>query len=243
MLRYTELARQGKTGWKAYLLSIVTIIFFYLFLGGFFTGFVSGIINASGRVKYLAEYINLNIADIFLLAGLYISLKHIHKRKFKTLITPYSKVSFGRICYGFSIYFFLILISTVIEYFIHPKDFSFTLDYSLLFKSLSIILVFTLIQTTTEELLFRGYVIQLLGLFLKSNILLAVISGIIFAVPHFLNPEMANGFFIMALNYFAYGFLLAIVTFKSNTLEIAIGVHAANNLFCALIVNYENSVI
>ncbi len=47
----------------------------------------------------------------------------------------------------------------------------------------------------------------------------------------------------MVLYYFAVGGFLTFVTLRSNGLEVAIGIHAATNLFSALIVNYANSAL
>jgi membrane protease YdiL (CAAX protease family) len=47
----------------------------------------------------------------------------------------------------------------------------------------------------------------------------------------------------MAANYFAIGMLLATVTLRDGRLELAIGLHAVNNVFLALVANYEGSAL
>ena len=47
----------------------------------------------------------------------------------------------------------------------------------------------------------------------------------------------------MAANYFAIGMLLATITLRDGRLELAIGLHAMNNVFLALIANYEGSAL
>jgi uncharacterized protein len=67
---------------------------------------------------------------------------------------------------------------------------------------------------------------------------------VVFTLPHLLNPEVEkHGMLIMAANYFAIGLLLATVTLRDGRLELAIGVHAVNNVFLALIANYEGSAL
>ena len=41
--------------------------------------------------------------------------------------------------------------------------------------------------------------------------------------------------------YFVFGAFFTLLTLRDNRLELAIGAHAANNLFAALVVNHENS--
>ncbi len=47
----------------------------------------------------------------------------------------------------------------------------------------------------------------------------------------------------MAFYYFLVGGILTIITLRSNSLEMAMGIHAAINMFAALIVNYANSAL
>ena len=56
-------------------------------------------------------------------------------------------------------------------------------------------------------------------------------------LPHLLNPEAELNYLLMGAAYFAVGATLAYVTLQNNTLEIALGMHAANNLFSALFAN------
>ena len=48
---------------------------------------------------------------------------------------------------------------------------------------------------------------------------------------------------IMAANYFAIGMVLATITLRDGRLELAMGLHAVNNVFLALIANYEGSAL
>jgi hypothetical protein len=77
-----------------------------------------------------------------------------------------------------------------------------------------------------------------MGLRLKNKWILSFINGVLFFLPHMLNPEMAVNGILMALAYFAFGFFACYVTLQDNGLELALGMHAANNLFSALFANY-----
>jgi membrane protease YdiL (CAAX protease family) len=93
-------------------------------------------------------------------------------------------------------------------------------------------------------LVFRGYALQGFSLLTRRPALIAIGSSMLFAVPHLLNPEVHQyGAFVMTLNYFAIGMVLAAVTLRDGSLELAIGLHAANNTFLALVANYEGSAL
>ena len=54
---------------------------------------------------------------------------------------------------------------------------------------------------------------------------------------------MEHGPVLLAASYFTIGLLLAVVTLRDGRLELAIGVHAANNLVLVLVANYDGSVL
>ena len=63
-------------------------------------------------------------------------------------------------------------------------------------------------------------------------------------LPHLLaNPELDSGFLLVALYYFGFGAFLAWVSLRDGTLELAIGAHAANNLFGAIVLGFEGSAL
>jgi hypothetical protein len=63
-------------------------------------------------------------------------------------------------------------------------------------------------------------------------------------LPHLLaNPEVDAGFLLVALYYFGFGAFLAWVSLRDGTLELAIGAHAANNLFGAVVLSFEGSAL
>lgn len=99
------------------------------------------------------------------------------------------------------------------------------------------------IQTTAEELFFRGWLVQGLSQRYSNIWLLSIASGVIFALPHLANPEAAGALLPAMFGYATVGFALAWVTVRDRSLEIAIGAHAANNLFAALIVGYEGGAL
>jgi membrane protease YdiL (CAAX protease family) len=102
-------------------------------------------------------------------------------------------------------------------------------------------LILTPLQTTTEELFFRGYLVQGASLISKSPIFLITVSAVLFGLLHLLNPEVDSGFVPLALYYLAFGVFLAWISLKDGTTELAIGLHAANNLFAAIVLSFPGS--
>ena len=89
----------------------------------------------------------------------------------------------------------------------------------------------------------RGWVLQWAGRRIGNIVVLSVIGGVAFSLPHLLNPEVAGDFLGAFLGYFSVGFALAWVTVRDRSLEIAIAAHLSNNLFAALVVGYEGGAL
>jgi len=77
----------------------------------------------------------------------------------------------------------------------------------------------------------------------KNIWVLSAISGLLFGLPHLLNPEASVNYPLLGLYYFAFGFSLAFITLRDGRLELALGAHAANNLFSVIIANYTITVL
>jgi hypothetical protein len=80
-------------------------------------------------------------------------------------------------------------------------------------------------------------------LWTRNVVVLALLNGVLFGIPHFLNPELGTGFLLVAPYYVAFGALAAALAIRAGSLELVIGVHAANNLFSALIYGYGTSAL
>jgi hypothetical protein len=104
-------------------------------------------------------------------------------------------------------------------------------------------IIITPLQTTAEELFFRGYLVQAGSLISRNWIFLSIWSGVLFALPHFTNPEVAANTGLVLLTFFVLGAFLTWISLKDGTIELAIGVHAANNLMAGLLVTFPESVL
>lgn len=267
--KYQDMARAGDTRPSRFVSSAAVILYFYVFIGAFISGIPMLIMIFTNRqamadatiasdvnsflTRYIGTlpiYILTNLTIFCMLLGLVIGVKFIHYRSITSLITTRPKMQWSRFWTGFAVYGILILIGSAVDYFMSPETYSFSFDASKFWLALPFILIMTPIQTTTEELVFRGYLIQSFGLKVRNAMLLSLISGVLFTLPHLANPEVyaSNKLGVissvcMILNYFVVGASFALITIKTNSLEIAMGAHAVNNLICALLLGYPDSAL
>jgi hypothetical protein len=238
--RYLDLALQGRNAWWRYALGTFTIAFFWLVLG--YVPYL--LLMGAGVSDQLLEYLAVNFSIFMMLAGLVLTVKLIHRRPLLSLVTPEARLDGRRVWHGALVWTVIAAVIVVIEHLLFPDRYYLSFDPGRFFVSLAVVLVLTPIQTTAEELVFRGYAMQGLGLLTRRPALIAVASSLIFTVPHLLNPEVhQHGVLIMAANYLVIGMLFATITLRDGRLELAIGLHAVNNVFLALIANYEGSAL
>lgn len=238
--RYLDLARQGRNEWWRYLLGAAIIAFFWLVP----SYYIYLLLLHVGLADPPFDFIAINLSIFMMLAGLAVTVKLIHGRSLRSLITPADRIDWSRVVRGAVVWAVLAAAVSVIEHVAYPERYYLSFDPARFFIYMALVLVLTPLQSAIEELVFRGYVMQGLGLFTRRPLAIAVISSLIFTVPHLLNPEVReHGAAIMAANYFAIGMLLATVALRDGRLELAIGLHAVNNVFLALVANYEGSAL
>jgi len=66
-----------------------------------------------------------------------------------------------------------------------------------------------------------------------------IITSVTFGLLHILNPEIEKLGYFLLVHYIGTGFFLGIITLMDEGLELALGFHAANNLFTALLVTAD----
>ena len=111
-------------------------------------------------------------------------------------------------------------------------------------------LIFIPFQAAAEEIVFRGYMNQAIASFVRNRWVVFIITSAIFAAFHGANPEVTESldkgwlsFIDLMATYFFFGFILSVIVYFEGGLEAVIGVHIINNLFAAVILNYEGSVL
>ena len=168
--------------------------------------------------------------------------KLLHKLKLRELITSRSKVDWKRVSFGFGTVALSFIAMLVVGYFIDPESvqWNFKPNSFALLVLISVIMV--PLQTSAEELFFRGYLMQGLGRIFPMRLLPFVITSTLFGLLHFANPEVDKLGDIILITYLSTGFFLGAITLIDEGLELALGFHAGNNLFLSLFLTSDWTV-
>lgn len=173
------------------------------------------------------------------LAALFVVVRILHSQPIKALTTTRKKVDWGRFFFGFGLIAIFSTVVTLGDYFTNPEDYIFNFQPTPFFIMLVIALVMIPLQTSFEEYLFRGYLMQGVGTLVKNRWFPLVLTSLIFGGLHFFNPEVTKLGNIIMIYYIGTGFLLGIMTLMDEGLELALGFHAGNNLITAVLVTAD----
>ena len=249
---YIAVAQEGRNEFWRYAVGSVFIAVLYL---GFSTVAVVALLMASGGgldVESLFDDETLPPAALLavvmvpslgLLLGSLAVSRWLHQRSLRTLFTSTPAVRWRRVGLGAGVWFALTAVVEVLAFALDPGNYSWALDLDRFVPVAVVALLLVPLQSAAEELFFRGYLLQGLGVLLGRPWAAVLITSVGFGVVHGANPEMAEFGRVFLLYYIGMGVLLALVTLLDGGLELAIGVHVANNLYGSLAVSFPGSVL
>ncbi|MDL2240778.1 CPBP family intramembrane metalloprotease [Bacteroidales bacterium OttesenSCG-928-K22] len=161
-----------------------------------------------------------------------IFIKLFHSRSFAETVNGTEKLRWNRAFFAFGIWFVLLLIDFAISYALEPNNFVFQFNLKSFIPLLVIVILLVPIQTTCEELFFRGYLTQGVAAWTKNRWLAIIIPGVLFGLMHSFNAPISEyGFFVAIPYYILFGLILGFISVIDDGIELAIGIHAANNVF------------
>lgn len=175
----------------------------------------------------------------FGLIGVFITSKTLHKQSITTLTTARKKIDWKRFWFIFILWGVVSSGFVLLDYYMSPDDYqlNFNLKPFLILAAIAILLI--PLQTSFEEYFFRGYLMQGFGVIFKNKWLPLLITSVGFGLMHIANPEVDKLGPVIMVYYIGTGLFLGIMTLMDDGLELALGFHAANNLFTALLVTAD----
>ena len=237
-------AFKGKTNFYNYFFGVI-LAFIFQALGFIPLGIVKIYIDLDKHVS-IAVNPGINNNMFFLLVviipsamalwGLYLWITKIHKLPFLKVLTSRQRFDIKRVMYAFLILFITIIAFLIIDLVFNSSNYILNFKPLPFFFLLFISFILLPLQTSSEEVLFRGYLMQGFGVLTRSRLLALIFTSTIFGLLHFANPEVDKLGYILLLSYIGTGFFLGIVALMDEGIELTIGLHAANNISVALFV-------
>lgn len=160
----------------------------------------------------------------------------LHNRNITSLITSRTKIDYGKIIFAFFLWGGISATLVISDYLINPDDYVWNFKLIPFLTLLVIAVLMIPIQTTVEELIFRGYLMHGFGRLTKNRWGPLLITSVIFGMLHLWNPEIDKLGIELIWYYIGTGLFLGVITLMDDGMELALGFHAANNLITALLV-------
>lgn len=182
------------------------------------------------------------VSFVFAFAGICFVVKYLHNQTILSITTSRKKVDWGRISFSFILWALFSILTFLALYFKSPENFVWN------FKPIPFLILLVLgsllipIQTSTEEYIFRGYLMQGFANLSRNRWFPLLMTSLIFGSLHIFNPEVLKMGYIIMIYYIGTGLFLGILTLMDEGIELSLGFHAANNLIGALLVTSDWSV-
>jgi len=249
---YIEQAFKGLHDWWRYVVGVVIVFTAWQMIGMIPLGIMLAIksFEAGDMPSTIPQMIDILGSNLFLflmllsfvagLIGVVLSAKVLHKMSFLQLTTTRKKIDWKRFWFIFILWGIVSSGFVLVDYFFFtPEDYilNFKLKPFLILATIAILLI--PLQTSFEEYLFRGYLMQGIGMIFKNKWAPLLITSAGFGLMHIANPEVEQLGPIIMVYYIGTGLFLGILTLMDDGLELALGFHAANNLFTALLVTAD----
>ena len=184
----------------------------------------------------------LLLSFAFVLPGIWLVVKKLHDLPIMSILSSRKKIDLERVLYSFMLWGTVVSAFVFLEYSLNPEDYVFNFKVKEFLILAVIAILFIPIQTSVEEIVFRGYLMQGFGHWLNSRFMALFLTSTVFGSLHLANPEITALGYEFVILYITVGFVLGIMTLMDDGLELALGFHAANNLIAALLVTADWTV-
>ena len=204
-------------------------------------------IDTNEVIQQTIKTFGVNLTFIFLITPLAFGLlllllfwvKFIQNQSLIRLTTSRNKIDWKRVFFSFFLWGAITTLMVLGMYFFNSESLVWNFKPDKFFVFLIIALVLIPMQTSFEEYLFRGHMLQGIGLATNSRLIPLIITSVLFGIMHIANPEVDKIGYLIMVYYIGTGLFLGIITLMDEGLELALGFHAANNLVGALLVTAD----
>ncbi len=246
--RFIAPARRAKGGWRLFggicLLTVLYIVFSLLILGLFALWMVDwqlklllGHWRDAGAVILDTETPLGMIVALSTFAGMFLAafltVRLVHNRGIRSLVGS------GPVVRNFLLTAGVVVVLAGVGSLVNllATDLESNLPPSQWLAWLSLGLPLLLLQTSSEELVFRGYVLQELATRFKNRWIWLSVSTAVFGLLHFDPDRFGPNAWLVVGAASLLGFVATDLTIRTGNLGAAIGLHFANNFFAMFVIS------
>jgi membrane protease YdiL (CAAX protease family) len=173
--------------------------------------------------------------------GVWNVMRLLHGEPLSALFGNSRRIAWGSFAKGFLAVFLTSLLSEVLLYAMQPQISRGSIGVAWWLVALVPVALLTLLQTSSEELLFRAYLPRGLAARFASPVVWAVLPVLVFTSLHWSGSAtpLMNAAGLATIGVFAA--LLMILVHATGNLGASMGAHLANNLFGFLLISHQEA--
>ncbi|TGU88112.1 CPBP family intramembrane metalloprotease [Mesorhizobium sp. M00.F.Ca.ET.151.01.1.1] len=173
--------------------------------------------------------------------GLWIAMRWVHGEPLSALLGTGRRVSRPDFLKGLIAVLITSALSEILLYLLEPGIARGTISLSTWLLFAIPIVALVLLQTSSEEVLFRGYLLRGLANRFRNPFIWGLLPGLLFTSLHWSGGSSAAINACVLVSIAAFALLLTLVVYATGNLGAALGVHLGNNLTGFLLISHQES--
>lgn len=173
--------------------------------------------------------------------GLWMAMRLVHGEPLSALIGTSRRISRGGFLKGLVAVLITSLFSEVLLYWLQPEVARGPIALSSFLLFLVPIMLLAFLQTSSEEALFRGYLLRGLASRFGSPLIWAALPGLLFTALHWSSASTLAINACVLVSIAAFALLLTLLVYATGNLGAAFGAHLGNNLTGFLLISHQES--
>ncbi|MEI9417980.1 CPBP family intramembrane glutamic endopeptidase [Mesorhizobium sp. Cs1321R2N1] len=173
--------------------------------------------------------------------GLWIAMRWVHGEPLSALFGTGRRISRPDFLKGLIAVLTTSALSEILLYLLAPGIARGTISLSSWLLFAIPIVALTLLQTSSEEVLFRGYLLRGLASRFRSPVIWALLPGLLFTSLHWSGGSSVAINACVLVSIAAFALLLTVVVYATGNLGAAFGAHLGNNLTGFLLISHQQS--
>jgi membrane protease YdiL (CAAX protease family) len=173
--------------------------------------------------------------------GAWLAMRFLHGERLSALFGNSRRIAWSGFAKGFCAVLLTSLLSEILLYAMEPQISRGSIGLASWLVALVPVALLTLLQTSSEELLFRAYLPRGLARRFASPVVWAVLPLLVFTSLHWSGSAapLMNAAGLLTIGVFAA--LLMILVYATGNLGASMGAHLANNLFGFLLISHQQA--
>ena len=171
--------------------------------------------------------------------GLWVAMRFVHGEPLSALFGASRRIARGDFLKGLIAVLITSLFSEVLLYWMQPEIARGPIAFSSWLLFLIPIVLLAFLQTSSEEMLFRGYLLRGLAYRFKSPWIWALLPGLLFTSLHWNSASTLAINACVLVSIGAFALLLTLLVHVTGNLGAGFGAHLGNNLTGFLLISHQ----